>query len=236
MNPLNIHYSSQLIRDCSNESDRLAGATPSKSSNSGHAKVLKEAIQKGVQQTPLTVDDLSRWHSLIVQERTDRGCQIHEVAMNLYKANADDLAEANKLVDLINERTKLENYPTSDVERVNLIAKIFQDFEKMPQFNDAHHSLGRILVNYMNSRLFTPIFIFKLSEKEQLEKAATDLNVARLFFASKVKEMAFDSFYHLLDLNSHSGDSYSYVDSEGHGTTIEYHALAKAEKTWQAQS
>ena len=214
-------YPESLFVDYVNESEHLAGFKDNRTNmQGGEIQAIHEAVTLGDKGTPLTLDHFIRWQNLILEEYKILGKPIEQKTMSIDKKGA-----LMKIVAEINERCGSDDAPMVGKDKVQFLSKLYCELTNLDAFPYVNDALTRMIINYVNSRFFSPICVFKLSEQNELTRAGKDILEAQLYFAKKVKEAAFDQGFYYMKFVGNSGDSFEYRNESGSKLIIEWHDL-----------
>jgi hypothetical protein len=217
-------YPESIFSEYCSQSEALQGlALVTPIASDGEKSALVEAISLGSQQKELDIEMLNRWNELLLRDYAVLAkTGLKPVKSTICEEKSRDLRSQ---IIALNDALKRTDLRLSPVDKVKLLARTFVKFETLAPYHATNDALARILVNYANSRLYSPIYIFRSSESHELNAAKSDDAKCQHYFAKKIKESAFDSFYSYMKCIRSSGATCFYRGQNGERLTLQWHEL-----------
>ena len=125
------------------------------------------------------------------------------------------------------------NEKPTDADKVQLIADSFQQFEAIHPFLDGNGRVGRLLANYIASRIKVPLIVFRESKKSNFYQAHKSKVAMRCFFAEQyIESVFFKKQIWYLERSPVSSYPLEYVNKLGKKMSIEWYALRNKVQDW----
>jgi fido (protein-threonine AMPylation protein) len=218
----------------------------------GQFGALKDAIKLGMEQKPLTVEDLCRWQKWITTEQKEFGQEIKQEAIGKIRSSQlpvnvksgdfstvdfKEVPEKIKhFVDSLNKALKEFNMRERDSSLATMLGDFLYEFEAIHPFVTANGRTGRVLANFIASWFDAPCIVFRAAEKKEFFDAHRSKIAMRLFMAKKIQEAIFNEEGRLFPMLEHYGLSARYTNPGVKEVIIvEWHGLIHAIRKWKEE-
>ena len=192
----------------------------------GYYGALVDAVSKGIQQSPLSSDDIQKWATMISDELVAAG---GAPAMQELSSHV-----SARLTQVVNKGIELISKQPTDADIVSLLGDVLVRVERECSDMRDRRQLAHLLVNYIRSYFKAPLIVFS-NKDASYNDAVSDPRYAKIYLVDKVREHVF--FQGLLMRRTSAGvasDHYmSLVDRSK--LRVEWHALLQARRKWEGE-
>lgn len=183
-----------------------------------------DAFLKGRDHSPISPDDILKWHYWITSESNSK--------VGLFSKNSALLVLSEFLDDLHAELSSL-TYTRSELQVIEILATKFLTFYGLHVFGRDDLQLALLLLLYMTTWCKIPFFVIKEQEKAEFRQALQSPITLRHFFAKKRREAIYGPDGSLMKAISEDPLNNTYQNEQGKSITIQWDEYVLGAQAWK---